>query len=216
MRMNTIRCEKNGSRAHRENGSELASVNSILFHKNALFATVSAPLEGSSLIAERAKREDPMSKAVKPIPDGYHSVTPLLIIPGGKASQALDFYAHAFGAKEVMRMPRPDGGIAHAEIQLGDSRIMVADEDNRMDAFGPSHYGGSPVTLHIYLQDVDASTHQAADAGATVVRPLADQFYGDRTAGLEDPFGHRWYLATHVRNVSVDEMKQHMKTMAAA
>jgi PhnB protein len=157
-----------------------------------------------------------MSRTVNPIPDGYHSVTPLLIIPGGKASQALDFYTRAFGAKEVMRMPRPDGQIAHAEIQLGDSRIMVADEDNKMEAFGPSHYGGSPITLHVYLKDVDTQTKQAAAAGAKVVRPLSDQFYGDRTAGLEDPFGHRWYLSTHVRDVSVDEMKQHMKTMAAA
>jgi PhnB protein len=157
-----------------------------------------------------------MSKTVKPIPDGYHSVTPYLIIPAGKASQALEFYARAFGAKEIMRMPRPDGGIAHAEIQLGDSRIMLADEDTKMDAYGPAHYGGSPVTLHVYLQDVDTSTKQATAAGATVVRPLADQFYGDRTAGLQDPFGHRWYLATHVRDVSTDELKQHMKTMAAA
>jgi PhnB protein len=157
-----------------------------------------------------------MSRTVKPIPDGYHSVTPLLIIPGGKASQALDFYARGFGAKEVMRMPRPDGGIAHAEIQVGDSRIMVADEDSKMDAYGPNHFGGSPITLHVYLQDVDASTKQATAAGARVVRPLADQFYGDRTAALEDPFGHRWYLATHVRDVSQDEMKQHMRATAAA
>lgn len=157
-----------------------------------------------------------MSKTTKPIPDGYHSVTPYLIIPGGKASQALDFYTRAFGAKELMRMPRPDGGIAHAEIQFGDSRIMLADEDKRTDAYGPNHYGGSPVTLHIYLQDVDATTKQASAAGATVVRPLEDQFYGDRTAGLQDPFGHRWFLATHVRDVSVDEMKNHMRQMAAA
>ena len=157
-----------------------------------------------------------MSQAVKPIPDGYHSVTPYLIIPGGKASQALEFYTRAFGAKELIRMPRPGGGIAHAEIQFGDSRIMLADEDPKMDAHGPSHYGGSPVTLHVYLKDVDASTKQATSAGATVIRPLADQFYGDRTAGLQDPFGHRWYLSTHVRDVSVEEMKKHMKTMAAA
>lgn len=157
-----------------------------------------------------------MSSTTKPIPDGYHSVTPFLIIPGGKASQALDFYQRAFGAREVMRMPAPDGRIAHAEIQVGDSRIMLADEDSKMEAYGPSHYGGSPVTLHVYLKDVDAQTKQATAAGAKVVRPLEDQFYGDRTAGLEDPFGHKWYLATHIRDVSVDEMKRHMKSAAAA
>ena len=157
-----------------------------------------------------------MSQTVKPIPDGYHSITPYIIIAGGKANQALDFYTHAFGAKELVRMPRPDGRIAHAEMQLGDSRIMLADEAPEIDAHGPAHYGGSPVTLHFYLPDVDATTEQAAGAGATIIRPLADQFYGDRTAGLRDPFGHMWYLATHVRDVSADEMQQYMKKMATA
>jgi len=153
---------------------------------------------------------------VKPIPDGYNSVTPYLIIDNGRANEALDFYARAFGAKEVMRMPRPDGGIAHAEIRLGDSVIMLADESPKTEAFGPNHYGGSPVTLFIYVPNVDATTKQAAAAGATVTRPLADQFYGDRTSGLQDPFGHRWYLATHVREVSMEEMKQQMNAMASA
>jgi len=157
-----------------------------------------------------------MSGTVKAIPDGYHSVTPFLIIPGGKASQALDFYQRAFGAKEVMRMPRPDGRIAHAEIQLGDSRIMLCDEDSKMEAYGPSHYGGSPITLYVYLKDVDAHTKQATAGGAKVIRPLEDQFYGDRTAALEDPFGHRWHFATHIRDVSNEELKQHMRTLAAA
>jgi len=158
----------------------------------------------------------PMPKSVKPIPDGYHSVTPYLIIDGGKAKDALAFYTRAFNAKEVMRMPRPDGGLAHAEIELGDSRIMLADESPKTESYGPSHYGGSPVTLHVYVPDVDSTTKQAASAGATVVRPLADQFYGDRTAGLKDPFGHTWYLSTHVRDVSVEEMQKQMKAMAAA
>lgn len=153
---------------------------------------------------------------IKPIPDGYHSVTPYLIIGGRKASEALSFYARAFNAKELMRMPRPDGGIAHAEIQIGDSRIMLADETPKTDAYGPNHYKGSPVTLHVYVPDVDAMTKQATAAGATVVRPLADQFYGDRTAGLKDPFGHSWYLSTHTRDVSTEEMKQHMHEMATA
>jgi PhnB protein len=152
-----------------------------------------------------------MPKTIKPIPDGYHSVTPYLIIPGGKAKEALDFYARAFGAKEVMRMPRPDGSIAHAEVQIGDSKVMLADEAPNMHA--PS--GRSSVNLHLYLPDVDAATRQATAAGATVIRPLADQFYGDRNAGLQDPFGFSWDLSTHVRDVSADEMRQHIKTMAA-
>jgi len=155
-----------------------------------------------------------MSKAVKPIPDGYHSVTPYLIIDGRRASEALNFYVRAFDANEVMRMPRPDGGIAHAEIQIGDSRIMLADEAPKTDAYGPSHFKGSPVSLHLYVPDVDATTKQAVSAGATIIRPLADQFYGDRSAGLQDPFGHRWYLSTHIRDVSEEEMKKHMHEMA--
>jgi PhnB protein len=153
---------------------------------------------------------------VKPIPDGYHSVTPYLVIGDGRASEALDFYARAFNTTEVMRMPRADGGIAHAEIRLGDSVVMLADDSPKTEAFGPNHYGGSPVTLFVYVPDVDATTKQAAAAGATVIRPVADQFYGDRTAGLQDPFGHRWYLATHVRDVSMEEMQQQMNAMASA
>ena len=155
-----------------------------------------------------------MAKSVHPIPDGYHSVTPYLIIGKGRAGQAIDFYARAFNAKEVMRMPGPDGRIMHAEIQLGDSKIMLADESPSMDAYGPDHFNGSPITLMVYLPDVDATTQQAAAAGATIVRPIADQFYGDRTAGLKDPFGHVWYLATHVRDVSKEEMEQHMHASA--
>jgi len=153
---------------------------------------------------------------VKPIPDGYHSVTPYLVIGEGRASEALEFYARAFSAKELARLPRPDGRIMHAEIRLGDSVIMLADEAPAMSAFGVDHYGGSPVTLHVYVPDVDATTKQAEAAGATVIRPLADQFYGDRTAGLQDPFGHRWYVATHIRDVSIEEMQQQMSAMASA
>jgi len=155
-----------------------------------------------------------MAKSVHPIPDGYHSVTPYLIIGKGRAGQAIDFYTRAFNAKEVMRMPGPDGRIMHAEIQLGDSKIMLADKSPSMDAYGPDHFNGSPITLMVYLPDVDATTQQAAAAGATIVRPIADQFYGDRTAGLKDPFGHVWYLATHIRDVSKEEMEQHMHATA--
>jgi PhnB protein len=156
-----------------------------------------------------------MSKA-KPIPDGYHSVTPYLIIDNGRANEALDFYARALGAKEIMRMPKPGGGITHAEIRLGDSVIMLADESPKVEAFGPNHYGGSPISLHVYVPDVDATTKQASAAGAKIIRPVADQFYGDRTAGIRDPFGHRWYLATHVRDVSQQEIEQQMTATASA
>ena len=157
-----------------------------------------------------------MAKSIKPIPDGYHSVTPYLIIGKGRANEAIAFYTRAFNAKEVMRMPGPDGGVAHAEIQLGDSRIMLADQAPKLDAYGPDHFNGSPVTLHVYVPDVDATTKHAPAAGATVNRPLADQFYGDRTAGITDPFGHRWYFATHVRDVSQEEMEHQMHASATA
>ncbi len=152
-----------------------------------------------------------MSTTVKPIPDGYHSVTPYLIIPGGKAKEALDFYTRAFGAKQVMSMPRPDGKIAHAELQLGDSKIMLSDEPPNMHA----PHDHSSVNLHVYLPNVDAAVKQATTVGCTILRPLTDQFYGDRSAGLKDPFGFHWDLSTHVRDVSAEEIKQHMKTMAA-
>ena len=154
--------------------------------------------------------------AVKPIPDGYNSVTPYLIIGEGRAKEALEFYVRALNAKEIMRMPRPDGGIMHAEIRIGDSVVMLADEATKTEAFGPNHYGGSPITLYVYLRDVDATTKQAEASGATVIRPVADQIYGDRTAGLRDPFGYRWYLATHVRDVSMEEMQQQMNAKASA
>ena len=152
-----------------------------------------------------------MSTTVKPIPDGYHSVTPYLIIPGGKAKEALDFYVRAFGAKELMRMPRSDGSITHAEMQLGDSKIMLADEPPNMQ----TPHGNSSINLHLYLPNVDAAVKQATTVGCTIIRPLTDQFYGDRNAGLRDPFGFSWDLSTHVRDVPMEELKQHMKSMAA-
>ncbi len=155
-----------------------------------------------------------MSTAVKYIPDGYHSVTPYLYIDG--AAAAIDFYKKAFGATEVLRMPGANGKIGHAEIKIGDSHVMMADESEQMKAFGPRHYGGVTSSLMVYVEDVDSVFKQAVDAGATVKRPLADQFYGDRTGGVEDPFGHYWYLATHIRDVSPEEMKQAMEQMAAA
>lgn len=150
-----------------------------------------------------------MPNPVKPIPEGYHSITPYLIIRG--AAKALDFYKRAFGAAELFRMESPDGRIGHAEIRIGDSPIMLADEHPDMGARSPEAWGGSPVSLMLYVEDVDRVFAQAVEAGAVVERPLADQFYGDRTGGLKDPFGHVWYVATHIEDVPPEELDRRAK-----
>jgi PhnB protein len=148
-----------------------------------------------------------MSKQVKPVPEGYHSVTPYLIVKG--AAAALEFYKKAFGAIETVRMQ--DGErIGHAEIVIGDSHVMLADEYPEMNAMAPQPGSRSPVGILLYVPDVDAVFTRAVAAGATVERELADQFYGDRTGGIIDPFGHRWYLGTHIEDVSPEEMKRRM------
>jgi PhnB protein len=147
-----------------------------------------------------------MASAVKPIPDGYHAVTPYLIVQGG--ARAIEFYQRAFGAKELFRMPEPDGRVAHSELQIGDSRVMLADEHPEMDARSPQSIGGSPVTIHLYVADVDATVARAIEAGAKVTRPVKDQFYGDRSGTLTDPFGHVWYVATHTEDVPADELER--------
>ena len=147
-----------------------------------------------------------MSNKPKSIPDGYHNVTPYLIV--NDAAAAIEFYKKAFGATELMRMPKPNGKIGHAEIRIGDSPIMLADEAPEMGARSPRTFGGSPVSIFLYVDDVDTTFARAVDGGAKVQRPLADQFYGDRTGGVEDPFGHVWYIATHVEDVSPEEMKK--------
>jgi PhnB protein len=149
--------------------------------------------------------------AVKPIPDGYNSVTPYLSIKG--ATEALEFYKKAFGAVELYRLTMPNGTIGHAEIQIGNSRIMLADEFPEMGSRGPKTLGGSPVGFCIYLEDVDKAATKATAAGAKVVRPVQDQFYGDRSGTFEDPFGHVWTLATHKEDVSPEEMKRRMANM---
>lgn len=156
--------------------------------------------------------------SVKPIPEGYHSVTPYLIVDD--AAAALDFYARAFGAKELFRMPMPalsgaEGGdrIGHAEILIGDSHVMLADEFPDMGHRSPKAIGGTATSLMIYLPDVDAVFAQALAAGATQERAVENQFYGDRSGALVDPFGHKWMLATHVEDVSPEEMDRRMKAM---
>ena len=147
-----------------------------------------------------------MPEKVKPIPEGYHSVTPYLIVEGG--ARAIEFYKQAFGATELFRMEGPDGKIAHAEIKIGDSHVMLGDESPEMGARGPRAFGGSPVSLMLYVEDVDATVGRAVEAGAELTRPVANQFYGDRTGGVKDPFGHAWYIATHVEDVPHDELQK--------
>ena len=144
--------------------------------------------------------------AVKPIPDGYPQVTPYLFVDGAQA--AIDFYTSVFGATERMRMPGPDGRIGHAELRLGESLLMVADEFPEMGGRSPRTVGGSPVIISLYVEDVDAVFERAVQAGATVVRAVETQFYGDRAGQFEDPFGHQWSVATHVEDVPPDEMER--------
>jgi len=144
--------------------------------------------------------------ATKPIPDGYRTATPYLIIQG--ASDAIEFYQRAFGATELLRMADPQGRVGHAEIKIGDSVIMLADEHPAMGYRGPRSLGGSSVSILLYLEDVDGVFERAVKAGATAQRPVADQFYGDRSGTLEDPFGHVWTVATHVEDVPPEEMQR--------
>ena len=156
-----------------------------------------------------------MSK-VSPIPQGYHSVTPYLVVKG--AAQAIEYYKKVFGANEVVHMNSPDGKVGHAELQIGDSRIMLADENPSM---GEGHtsaatIGGSPISLYLYVPDVDKVFERAVAAGAKTLRPVQDQFYGDRSGFIQDPFGHLWGIATHVEDVSPEQMKERMKKAVQA
>lgn len=151
--------------------------------------------------------------AVKPIPEGYHTATPYLIIKG--AAEAIGFYKKAFGATELFRFPAPDGKIGHAEIKIGDSPIMLADEYPDMGYNGPKSLGGSPVSLMIYVEDVDTVFNRAVDVGATVKEAVSDKFYGDRIGTLVDPFGHVWHVSTHKEDVSLDEMEKRAKAASA-
>jgi len=144
--------------------------------------------------------------SVNPIPDGYHSVQAYLIVPG--VEQALEFYRKAFGAKTVLCMKHPDGRVAHAEMQVGDCRVMMADEHPDIQAFAPAHYGGSPISMMIYTADCDAMYRAALAAGALGVREPTDQPYGDRVAGVEDPYGYKWWLATHIRDLTKEELEK--------
>jgi PhnB protein len=147
-----------------------------------------------------------MSSSVRPVPEGYHSVTPYLAVDG--AAEAIEFYKKAFGASEVMRMAAPGGKVGHGEIEISGSRIMVADEYPDMGFRSPRAYGGTPVTLHLYVADVDAMARQAVAAGAKELRPVKDQFYGDRSGTFEDPYGHVWHISTHKEDIPADELRR--------
>jgi PhnB protein len=153
-----------------------------------------------------------MMSRVKPIPDGYHAVTPFLVV--SDAARAMEFYKAAFGAKERMRMAGPGGKIVHAEMTIGDAVIMVADEFPEWGNLSPESLNGSPVRMALYVEDVDDVASRAVAAGAKVLIPVADQFYGDRSGRLADPFGHLWIVATHIEDVSPGEMQERMDALS--
>jgi PhnB protein len=148
------------------------------------------------------------------IPKGYNSVTPYLIVKG--AAQAIDYYKKVFGATEVVRMDGPNGQVGHAELQIGDSRIMLADENPEMGHKSAATIGASPVSLYLYMPDVDGVVKKAVAEGAKILKPVQDQFYGDRSGFIQDPFGHQWGVATHIEDVSPQEMKERMKKVMQA
>jgi PhnB protein len=151
--------------------------------------------------------------AVTPKPDGYPTLSPSLVIDG--AADAIDFYVKVLGATERMRFGGPDGRIGHAELQIGDSVVMLADEYPDMGYIGPKSVGGTPVTLSVWVDDVDATFAGAIAAGATETRPVEDQFYGDRTGTFEDPWGHRWHVSTHIEDMSMEEMHRRAAELEA-
>ncbi len=153
-----------------------------------------------------------MAKPVpKPIPEGMHSLTPHLVCAG--AADAIDFYKRAFNAVEQARLPGPDGKLMHAAVKIGDSTLMLVDENPQWGSLGPKALKGSPVTIHLYVPDVDATVAQAVAAGAKITMPVADMFWGDRYGQLEDPFGHRWSVATHTRDLTSEEIREGMAKM---
>ncbi|CAN5353012.1 Dot/Icm type IV secretion system effector PhnB [soil metagenome] len=152
-----------------------------------------------------------MSEKTNPIPEGYKGATPYLCVNG--AASAIDFYKQAFGAMETMRIADPSGKIGHAEIKIGEAPIMLADEFPDMGFRSPQAFGGSPVTIHLYVADVDTLFSQAVAAGAKAVEPVEDKFYGDRAGKLEDPFGHVWYIATHKEDVAPEEVQKRAAAM---
>ena len=160
--------------------------------------------------AKPAQETSPSPKS-KPMPAGMHTVTPHIICAG--AAEAIEFYKKAFGAQEMFRLPGPDGKLMHGSIRIGDSAVMLAEENEKHGIFGPKRLNGSPVIIHLYVEDADAFVARAAEAGANVTMPVAEMFWGDRYGRLQDPFGHMWSVSTHVRDVTPDELKQAVQSM---
>jgi PhnB protein len=160
----------------------------------------------SDLITETESPTKSIGRKARPVPEGMHAVTPHLVCAG--AADAIEFYKKAFNAVELARLPAPDGKLMHAMIRIGDSAVMLVDESREWGMLGPKSLKGSPVTIHLYVEDVDAVCAQAVRAGAKITMPIQDMFWGDRYGKLEDPFGHQWSLATHIRDVSSEELKQ--------
>ena len=152
-----------------------------------------------------------MTAKVRAIPEGYHAITPYLVVKG--AARAIDFYKKVFGAREKFRMDGPGGTVAHAEIEIGDSVVMLADENPQHGALSPSTVGGTPVSIMLYVEDVDRTAETLTKAGAKTLRPVQDMFYGDRSGGFEDPFGHHWHVSTHIEDVSPEEIERRMAKM---
>jgi PhnB protein len=172
------------------------------------------PTSTLNLNLQTNTRGEKLMSKVNYIPEGYNTVTSYLVIKD--AARAIEYYKNVFGATVVVRMDGPDGKIGHAELKIGDSHIMLADENLQMGNRSAESIGASPVSLLIYLPDCDAVVAKAVAAGAKVLKPVADQFYGDRSGFIQDPFGHLWGIATHVEDVSADEMKERMKKMMPA
>ncbi|HVW50397.1 MAG TPA: VOC family protein [Trinickia sp.] len=154
-----------------------------------------------------------MTSSVKPIPEGMHTITPQIVC--ANAAQAIEFYAKAFGAIELFRMPGPSGKLAHAQIKIGDSVLMLTDESPECGSSGPKTLKGTPVSLYVYVEDADKAFERAVSAGATVMMPLADMFWGDRWALVEDPYGHRWHIATRKSEPTMEQMQKAMAEMPA-
>jgi PhnB protein len=152
--------------------------------------------------------------ATKPIPEGYHTITPYLAVDD--AAEAIEYYKEAFGAKERVRMDAPEGKVGHAELEIGDSLVMLSDPFPQAATRSPKELGGSSVSVHMYVEDVDAVVKKAVDAGATITMEVADQFWGDRLGSVKDPFGHLWSIATHVEDVPPEEMAERAKAAMAA
>ncbi len=184
--------------------------------KTAVKAKKTKPVKKTKAKAKTVKKAKKVVRKkakVQAIPKGYHTLTPYLIIDN--AREAIEFYKKAFGAKEIFVMEK-DGKIGHAEMKFGDSMVMLADEYPQMNARGPKSIGGSPVSMHLYMKDVDQVIKQAVAAGATLTHPVSDKFYGDRSGGVIDPFGHSWHVSTHIEDVPPKELKRRAEEFCAA